>query len=86
MNSKPFTFAVYRAIPRHHPNENGTTATVHHFSHELVAVATDNSRYAELSATTFNQCSGSNRINLCQKGCSTTTNETLLCLTSRFFE
>ena len=86
MNSKSSTFDVYRAIPLHQPNEDGTTASVYRFSHEFVAIATDNSQYAELSATTLNQCSGTNRIKLCRKGFSTTTDETLLCLTSLFYE
>ena len=86
MNSKSSTFDVYRAIPLHQPNEDGTTASVYRFSHEFVAIATDNSQYAELSATTLNQCSGTNRIKFCRKGFSTTTDETLLCLTSLFYE
>ena len=86
MNSKSSTFDVYRAIPLHQANEDGTTASVYRFSHEFVAIATGNSQYAELSATTLNQCSGTNRIKLCRKGSSTTTDETLLCLTSPFYE
>ena len=86
MNSKSSTFDVYRAIPLHQPNEDGTTASVYRFSHEFGAIATDNSQYAEVSATTLSQCSGTNRINLCRKGFSTTTDETLLCLTSLFYE
>ena len=86
MNSKSSTFDVYLAIPLHQPNEDGTTASVYRFSHEFVAIATDNSQYAELSATTFSQCSGTNRIKLCRKGFSTTMDETLLCLTSLFHD
>ena len=51
-----------------------------------MAIATDNSQYAELSATTLSQCLGTNQIKLCRKGFSTTTDETLLCLTSLFYE
>ena len=51
-----------------------------------MAIATDNSQYAELSATTLSRCSGTNRIKLCRKGFSTTTDETRLCLTSLFYE
>ena len=51
-----------------------------------MAIATDNSQYAELSATTLSQCSGTNRIKLCRKSFSTTMDETLLCLTSLFSE
>ena len=60
MNSKSSTFDVYRAIPFHQSNEDGTTASVYHFSHDFGAIATDNSQYAELSATTLRQCSGTN--------------------------
>ena len=86
MNSKSSTFDVYRAIPLHQPNEDDTTASVYRFPHEFLAIASDNSQYAELSATTLSQCSGTNRIKLCRKGFSTTTDETLLCLTSLFYE
>ena len=86
MNSKSSTFDVYRAIPLHQPNEDGTTASVYRFFHEFVAVATDNSQYAELNATTLSQCSGTNRIKLYRKGFSTTTDEAILCLTSLFYE
>ena len=86
MNSKSSTFDVYRAIPLHQPNENGTTAPIYHFSHEFVAIATDSSKYAELSATTLSQCYATNRIKLCRKGFSTTLDETLLCLMSVFYK
>ena len=86
MDSESSTFDVYRAIPLHQPNEDGTTASVYPFSHEFVAIATDNSQFAELSATTLSQCSGTNRIKLCRKGFSTTTDETLLCLASLLYE
>ena len=85
MNSKSSTFDVYRAIPLYQPNEDGTTVSVYHFSYEFVAIDTDNSQYAELSATTLNHCPGTNRIKLCRKGFSTTV-ETLLCSTSLFYE
>ena len=51
-----------------------------------MAIASDNSQYAELTATTLSQCSGTNRHKLCRKGFSITTDETLLCLTSLFYE
>ena len=86
MNSTLSTFDVYRAIPLHQPNEDGTTASVYHFSHEFVAIATDNSQYADLSATTLSQCSGTNRISSCRKGFPIPTDKTLLCLTSLFYE
>ena len=83
---KSSTFDVYRAIPLHQPNEDATTASVYRFSHEFLAIANDDSQYAELRNTTLSQCSGTNRIKLCRKGFSTTTYETLLCLTSLFYE
>ena len=86
MNSKSSNFDVYGAIPLHQPNEDGTTASVYHFSHEILPIATDNSQYAELSATTLSQCSGTNRIKLWRKCFSTTKDEILLCLTSLFYE
>ena len=85
MNSKSSTFDIYRAIPLHQPNEDKTTASVYRFANEFLAIATDNSQYAELSGTTLSQCSGTNRIKLCRKGFSTTTDETLLCLTALFY-
>ena len=61
INSKSSAFDVYRFIPLHQPNDDGTTAAVYCFSYEIVAIATDNSKYSELSATTFSQCSGTNQ-------------------------
>ena len=84
MKSKWSTFDVYRPIPLHQPNDDDTTASVYHFSPEFVAIVSDNSQYAELSATILSRCSGTNRIELCRKSFSTTTDETLLCLTSLF--
>ena len=62
-----------------------TTASVYQFPKPYVAIATDNTNFAELAASTLQQCTGSNRIKLCLKGFSTTTDETLLCLTSLYF-
>ena len=84
--SKSSNFDVYRAFPLHQRNEDGTTAAVYHFIHESVAFATDKSQYAELSATSLNQCSGGNRIKIWPKGFSTTIDETLNCLTSLYYE
>ena len=86
MNSESSTFDVYRTIPLHQPNEDGTTASFYHFSHEFLAIGTDNSQYAKMIATTLNQFSGTNRIKLCRKGFSTTTGDTLPCLTSLLYE
>ena len=61
-------------------------SSVHHFIDEFLAIATDNSQVAEVGATNFNQCSGTNCNKLCQKGFSTSTVEALLCLTSLFYD
>ena len=85
MNSKSATYNVFQAEPLHQPNDDGKTASVYQFPKPYVAIATDNTNFAELSASTLQQCTGSNRIKLCCKGFSTTTDETLLCLTSLYF-
>ena len=86
MNSISFIFNVYRPIPLHQTKEDGSTATVYQLSHEFVAIAIYNSQYHQLSASTLNQCSGTNRIKVCRKVVSTTTEETILCLPSLFYE
>ena len=63
-------------MPSHQPEEDGTTASVYHFFYEFVPIHSDSSQYSELSATTFSQCSATNRISF-----SSTTVEILLCLT-----
>ena len=55
------------------------------FTNPFLAVSTHKSRFAELGANTLQQCLGNNRIKLCRKGFSTTTDETLLCLGSLFY-
>ena len=82
MNSRSSTFAIYKAIPLYQPNGDNKTASIFTFSKPFLAVSTDNTRYAELDSSTLQQCSGNNRIKLCLKGFSTTTDETLLCLGS----
>ena len=85
MNSKSSTYEIYRDIPLHQTNEDETKPAVYRFANECLAIATDNSQYAELSGPTLRQCSGTNRIMLCRKSFSTTTDETLLCLTALFY-
>ena len=51
----------------------------------FLAISTDKTQFAELCASTLQQSSANNRIKLCRKGFSTTTDETLLCLTSLFY-
>ena len=82
INRKSATFNNLRAIPFQQPNEDGSTASLYQFRHDYLAIATDKSRYAELSVATIQQCFGTNRIKLCRF--STTTNVTSLCLTSVF--
>ena len=85
MNSKSATYNVFQAEPLCQPNDDVKTASVYPFQKPCVAIATDNTNFAESAASTLQQCTGSNRIKLCRKGFSTTTDETLLCLTSLYF-
>ena len=85
MNSMSAMYNVFQAEPLYQPNDDGQTASVYQFPKPYVAIATDNTNFAELAASTLQQCTGSNRIKLCRKGFSTTTDETLLCLTSLYF-
>ena len=85
MNSKSSTFDVYVATPLYQPNADGKTASFYQFSNPFLAISTDNAQFSELGASTLQQCSGNNRIKLCRKGFSTTTDETLLCLASLFY-
>ena len=84
MNSKSSTFDIYLATLLYQPNADGDTASLYQFSNPFLAISPDNTQFAELGASTFQQCSGNNRIKLCRKDFSTTTDETLLCLASLF--
>ena len=85
MNSKSATYNVFQAEPLYQPNDDGKTASVYQFPKPCVAVATDKTNFAQLVASTLQQCTGSNRIKLCCKGLSSTTEETLHCLMSLYF-
>ena len=85
MNSKSSTFEIYLAAPLYQPNADGDTASLYQFSNGFLTISTDNTQFAEMGASTLQQCSGNNRIKLCRKGFSTTTDETLLCLPSLFY-
>ena len=85
MNSKSSNFDFYLATPLYQPNTDGDTASLYQFPDPFLAIFTDNTQFAELGASTLQQCSGKNRIKLCRKGFSTTTDETLLCFASRFY-
>ena len=83
-NSKSSTFDIYHATPLYQPKNDEKRASLYTFTDPFLAISTDNTRFAELGAHTLQQCSGNNRIKLCRKGFSTTTDETLLCLGSLF--
>ena len=85
MNSKSATYNVFQAEPLYQPNDDGKTASVYQFPKPYVAIATDNTNFAELAASTLQQCTGSIQTKLCRKGFLTTTDETLLCLMSLYF-
>ena len=85
MNSKSATYHVFQAEPLYQPNDDGKTASIYQFPKPYCAISTDNTNFAELAASTLQQCTGSNRIKLCRKGFSIATDETLLCLTPLYF-
>ena len=85
MKSKSSTFDIYLTTPLYQPNADGDAASLYHFPNLFLAISTDNTDFAELGDPTLQQCSGNNRIKLCRKGFSTTTDETLLCFPSLFF-
>ena len=85
MNSKSSTFDFYLATPLYQPIADGDTASLYQFPNPFLAISTDNTQFVELGASTLQQCSGNNRIKLCRKGFSTTTDETLLCHASLFY-
>ena len=74
MNSKK-PFNVFQATPLYQPNDDGDTASIYHFSNSLLAVSTDNKRFAELDASSLQQCSGYNRV---------ITVANLICLLAKF--
>ena len=86
MNSKSPTLDVYHAIPLYEPSGDNKTASLHQLQKPFLAVSTDKSRFAGLDSSTQQQCSGNNRIKLCRKGISTTTDKTLLSLSSQLYK
>ena len=82
MNSKSSIFDIYLATPLYQPNADSDTASLYQFSNPFLAIPTDNTQFAGLGASTLQQCSCNNRIKLCRKVFSTTTDETLLCRAS----
>ena len=85
INSKSATYNVFQAERLYQPNDDGKTASVYQFPKTYVEIAKDNTNFAELAASTLQQYTGRTRITLCRKGFSTTTDGTLLCLTSLNF-
>ena len=85
MNSKSSTFDICIATPLYQPNADDDTLSFYQFANPFSAISTDNTQFAEVGASTLQQCSGNNRFKLCRKGFSTTTDATLLCLASIFF-
>ena len=77
---------MHHATPLYQPNGDNKTASLFQLPKPFLAVATDDSRYAELDSSTLQQCLGNSRIRLCRKGFSTTTDDTLLCLSSLMFD
>ena len=85
MNWKSASFNILRAIPLSQPHEDGSTAFLCPFGLDYLVIASDNSQYAKIGVTTLQQCSGTNRNELCRKRSSSTTDLTFLCLTSLFY-
>ena len=84
MNSEK-TLQRLSPIPLYQPNDDGDTASLYHFPNTLLAISTDNSRFAELDAASLQQCSCNNRVKLYRQRFSTPTDETLLCLPSLYY-
>ena len=80
---KPFNF--FQATPLYQPNNDSGTAYIYHFSNSLLAVSNHRKRFAELNASSFHHCSDINRIKHCSQQVSITTDDTLLCLPSLFY-
>ena len=77
-------FNVLRVIALYQPKRDDSTASFYQFLHDYLAIATDKSQYAEIGVSTLQECSGRDRNKFCPKRFSTTTDVTLLCLTSLF--
>ena len=68
MNSKSATQNVFQGGSFYQPKDDGKSACVYHFPKTYVMVATENTNFAELAASTLQQCTGSNGIKLCRQG------------------
>ena len=65
--------------------QNGINLPVSKTLEPYVAIATENTNFSQLAASTLQQRTGSNHIKICRKGFLTTTDENLVCLTSLYF-
>ena len=74
------------AVSLYQPNGDNKTASLFQLAKLFSAMAKDNSRHAEFNSSIIQQCSGNNRIRFCRNGFSTTTDDTLLCMSSLVFE
>ena len=54
MNSKSAIFNILRAIPLHQSSYGDSTASLHQLRRDYLAIATDESRYAELGVAIYN--------------------------------
>ena len=79
MNSKSSTFNVYHATSLYQPNDD-LTASLYQLAKTFLPISTDNPQFAELGASTLQQCSGNTRIKLCRKSFSTTSDDTIVYL------
>ena len=84
MISKSSTFDICLATALYQLNADGNAASSYQFPNPFLALFTDNTQFAELAASTLQQCSGNKCIKLCRRGLATNTDETLLCLASLF--
>ena len=85
MHSKSATYNVFQAESLYQPNNHSMIASAYQTFSPYMAIATDNTNFAELAASTLHQWTGSSQIKLCRKNFSTKTAETLLCFTSVYY-
>ena len=65
INSTSPTYNVFQAEPLYQPNADAETESVYQYPKPYVAIATENTKIAELAASTLEQCKGGNQIKLC---------------------
>ena len=84
LNCKSSTFVGYLAISLYQPNGDNKTASLYQFQKPSLAVSTDNSGFPGINSSTIQQYSGNHRIKFCPKRFSTTTEKTVLSLSSLY--